>query len=110
MKREERCKYNRKTLVWEVCNEALNSSDIKCFFTDLLNNGCACGMIGGLIYYRDTERFFDKYYDKIEELRQETEENTGMPLRIEGFLKNWLAWFGFEETAYRLVNELGLEV
>lgn len=42
-------------------------------------------------------------------MRQEWEDNTGGPLRINGDLKNALAWFAFEEVAYQLAVELGLD-
>lgn len=96
----------------EVALEALDHSyeNPADFFQDLLQYGCACGMIGSLIYYVDTRNFYDKYYQEIEGLRWEFEENTGEPLQIKGDLKNFYAWFGFEETAYQLANELELEV
>jgi hypothetical protein len=49
-----------------------------------------------------------KCYDEIAELRSELEDSLGQPLQIKGDLKNWFAWFGFEETAYRMVEEIGL--
>ncbi|WP_165796624.1 hypothetical protein [Chryseobacterium sp. HMWF035] len=47
-------------------------------------------MYGGLIYRKDTHNFYDKYYDEIEELREEYEQNTGMPIKVEGDLKKLL--------------------
>ncbi len=36
-------------------------------------------------------------------------EEQGIPIRLAGRdLKNTLAWFGFEEVAYRMMGELGL--
>ena len=67
-------------------------------------------MISSLIYYSSTYTFFDKYYDEIEELRQDYQDNTGEPFNIQNDLKNTLAWFGFEETAWRLADELDIEV
>jgi len=32
------------------------------------------------------------------------EESTGEPLQIKNDLKNFLAWFAFEQVAYELVN------
>ena len=38
-------------------------------------------------------------------------ENVGEALNVgDRDWKNTLAWFGFEETAYRLAGELGIEV
>ncbi len=66
-------------------------------------------MVSSLIYYRDTHRFYDEYYDEIEDLRLEFEDNCGEPLKVKGDLKNFLAWFAFEETAYLLSIELRLD-
>jgi len=92
----------------EVAKECFNHDNIEYFFSDLCTYGCSCWMYGGLIYRKDTHDFYDKYYDEIEALREEYEQNTGMPIKIEGDLKNFFAWFAFEETAYQLANELGL--
>jgi len=93
-----------------VAREALDHEDIACFFSDLLQHGCVSGMIGSLIYYTDTHKFFDTHYDAIEELRMNYQENIGEPLEIKDNLKNFLAWYAFEETAYQMALELGLEV
>ena len=98
--------YSLKTA---VAQEALDYDNPEAFFHDLLNNGCVCGMVGSLIYYVDTRAFFDKHYDEIEGLREEYEDSTGEPIKIKGDIKNFLAWFAFEETAYQLANELGLD-
>lgn len=96
-----------------VAQEALDYHDDNPaqMFADLQRGGCISGMIGSLIYYHDTHAFFDRFYDEIEEMREQYEDDLGEPLRIKGDLKNWLAWFAFEETAYRIANDdLGLEL
>ncbi len=65
-------------------------------------------MIYSLIYYFDTHAFYDLHCDEIEGLRWELEDSLGQPLQTKGDLKNWFAWFGFEETAYRMVEEIGM--
>jgi len=67
-------------------------------------------MVSGLIYYSETHAFFDQHYEEIEDLRIATEEEIGEPLKIKGDLKNFLAWFAFEETAYQLAQELDLDI
>ncbi len=94
----------------EVAQEALEYCDIKSFFSDLLFHGCASGMIGSLIYYVDTHKFYDTHYNEIEEIREEYEDSIGESLKINGDLKNFLAWFAFEQVAYELAQELGIEV
>ncbi len=95
-----------------VADEALNyhSDDPSQMFHDLQRSGCQSGLIGSMIYYQDTHTFFDCHYDEIEDLREEYEDSVGQPISIVGDLKNWLAWFAFEETAFQLANELNLEI
>ena len=94
----------------EVANAAISSDDACQFFLDLASCGCASGYVGGLVYYTNTHAFFDCHYREIEFMREEWEENTGEPLCIRGDLKNFLAWFAFEETAFQMAHELGLEI
>jgi len=87
-----------------------SNDEIKCFFEDLNHGGCASGMVGDLIYYNDTEAFFIKFQDEIEELKEDLEDSMGEPLKIKGRITNWLAWFGFEETARNLASQLEIEI
>ncbi|MEM7001493.1 MAG: hypothetical protein AAF529_11955 [Pseudomonadota bacterium] len=90
---------------------AQRHDDIASLLSDLMRGGCASGTIGGMVYYADTHAFFDRYYHEIEALREEVQDQLGEPLCIRGDLKNHLAWFAFEGTAFRLAREeLGLEV
>ena len=92
-----------------VAQEALDYHCITDFFSDLLRYGCQRGMISSLIYYSDTRQFYDTHYDEIEDLRYELEQSLGEALKPDGDLKNWYAWFGFEETARKLADELGID-
>lgn len=80
------------------------------FFSLLFKIGCVSGMVNSLIWYTDTHAFFDTHYDQIEELRSYFEDEMGGRIKIIGDLKNTLAWFAFEEVAYTMAEELGLEV
>jgi len=94
------------------------------FFEDLLTHGCISGMIGDLIYYADTSKFFNKHRDDINSLLSETidEIGAGCPsdvfgdkfdkkdsLILEQNNQNLLAWFAFEETSRRIASELGFD-
>ncbi|MCF6194865.1 MAG: hypothetical protein L3J46_11095 [Kangiellaceae bacterium] len=94
----------------EVAEEALDHEDPQTFFKDLLQYGCISGMVTNLIYYKDTHAFYDKHYTEIEALREEYEESIGEPLKIPNDLKNFLAWFAFEQVAYQLVSEIEPEL
>jgi hypothetical protein len=86
---------------------------------DLLQHGCVSGMVGSLIYYGDTVKFYEDHKEEINGLLAEMCIDTGLspaelfgdkwdnedPLAQDTYNKNLLAWFGFEETAYRYANE-----
>ena len=82
-------------------------------FRDVLYAGCQSGIVGELIYYRDTVAFYNRYRKQINELLSETMSGTGLynlselfgdkwdaedPLATDTYNQNLLAWFGFEET------------
>lgn len=94
-----------------VINYIINDDDdIKAFFNDLRQGGCVSGMVSSLIYYKDTHNFYDTFYYEIENLRIEYEESIGEPVKIDNNdLKNQLAWYSFQETAYKLYQELNLD-
>lgn len=100
---------NPNTIKAYVAEEALSHhyKDVSNFFSDLLQHGCISGMISSLIYYIDTHNFYDTYYDEIEDLRMSYESSLGKPITIKGDLKNFMAWFAFEQTAYKMVYEFG---
>ena len=97
------------------------NEEIKMFFEDLLRSGCQSGIIGSLIYYKDTNDFFDKYEEEIEDLISKNMEMLGIetrPLFIESLNgsaenmtqeKNLLSWFAFEEIA-REISENNLKI
>ena len=91
-----------KTIEAHVAQEALENENIIAFFSDLQHHGCVSGMVSSLVYYCDTHAFYDEFYDEIEELRLSHEDMIGEPIKINGDMKNFFAWFAFEETAYRI--------
>lgn len=76
------------------------------FFDDLNENGCVSGMITELIYYKDTYAFYDRHYHDIEKIRAELEYGVPVPLRDDH--KNYYAWLGFEYTAYKIGEKIGV--
>ena len=109
-KLQEIVKKSPNTIKACVAQEALEHSydDIKNFFSDLQQHGCISGMIGSLIYYKDTEEFFHKHYEEIIDLKTEFEESTGEPMIIPHQVANYLAWFSFEHEAQKLAIKIGL--
>lgn len=94
------------------------------YLQDVLNHGCTSGMVSDLIYYTDTEKFYKKHLDEINELLKGMLEDTGLnllelfgdkfdrddPLCLETHNQNLLAWFAYEETARQILEEQGIEV
>lgn len=93
------------------------------FIKDILKNGCQSGMVGHLIYYKDTNEFYDKYENEIEDKLEEYGTGCGYENRFQQLAslngsdnvgnimqeKNLLAWFGFEETLRDIADELECE-
>ena len=77
------------------------------FVHDVLYGGCQSGIVGELIYYKDTHEWFDTYYEDIMALREELSDMMGEPLNspVDTDMKNWFAWLSFEETARKLYPE-----
>lgn len=92
-----------------VAKEALRDTDTCAveWLRGLIEHGCVSGWDGSLIYYADTHDFFEEHYDEIEVLREQWVEQTGQDLQISGDLKNYLTWFGFEQTAWHIMQEAG---
>lgn len=104
-------------LMRRVCNYVIDRwgdySDKSGIFTDVLHYGCQSGIVGELIYYADTVRFYKQYRQEINELLYRLMEEMGSyapadlfgdkwdkedPLAQDTYNQNLLAWFGFEET------------
>lgn len=92
------------------------------FGSDLSQGGCSSGMIGELIYYSDTLSFYQRHQDEIDAMLMELLSDCGYKSPEELFRgwdeddmfcrdthnQNLIAWFGFEETAKRLLNNIGI--
>ncbi len=93
------------------------------FITCTLQNGCVSGMVGELIYYSDTCKFYEKHKDDIYLLAEEQAQEMGYNNVFELYAslngakdlggidqqENLLAWYGFEETLRNIANELEIE-
>lgn len=123
-KPENETKLERVCRVW-LNNHGRDYGDgWKGAYKDLEYGGCQSGMVGSLIYYRDTVRFYKRYQKEIDALLKEFLSDLGAdgpqglfgekwdkedPLAREDENKNLLAWFGFEETARRIAQQNGYE-
>lgn len=112
--------------VKRICNAHIKNYDTpKQFYEDLQTGGCQSDLIGELVYYADTTAFYKRYKSEINELLSEWLIDLGTespqtlfgdkwdkkdPLALETQNQNLLAWFAFEETAFNLAREEGIEI
>lgn len=109
--RDRQSTFLKRKVAQMIIEQADGYEQIDDFFNDLFQGGCASGIIGDLIYYKQTHAFFDEYYDDIETLRLQTQEETEMTFKVESDLKNYFAWFAFEEVARQIMMEdLGIDL
>lgn len=109
-------KENSNALEYEVISIILNHEDegLESFISNILNYGCVSGIVGELIYYYQTEEFFNIFKDEINDLAHSLSEDIyGNPFELYYNLnyecsKNNLSWFAFEEITRMLANELEL--
>lgn len=117
-------KLEKKVYAW-LKSQARDYDDksIKSAMNDLMQGGCQSGIVGSLIYYTDTIKFFRRYRVEINALLVEALDNSGCsifelfgdkwekedPLAQEEHNQNLLAWFGFEESAVAMFNRAELE-
>ena len=100
-------------------------SEMESFIKDLLQHGCVSGMVGELIYYTDTTKFYKKYKSEIQKLLQNQLQEFGMSSPSEMFGKKWdqddifceedfnqnlLAWYAMEETTRNVAYQLELDI
>lgn len=93
-------------------------------YNDLLYGGCQSGIVGHLICYHDTLKFYKTHKKDIHVLLKDMLDLTGLsphelfgekwdtedPSADEQSNQNLLAWFGFEESARNLMEREGVEV
>ena len=106
-----------KTLKMEVMEiledmVVMKNSTMEDEITNVLEYGCVSGIVSELIYYYQTEAFFDRHKDEINELAHElSEEIYGDKYSIYNNLqydcsKNTLAWLGLEEMTRVIAEEM----
>ena len=116
-----------KAVQAEINRHAQDYADTgaKGFLKDLIQGGCRSGMVGSLVYYKDTIPFYKKHKAEITAMLKETLSDTGIKSPAELFGDKWdtedifaeettnqnlLAWFGFEETARKIASDNGIEI
>tara|TARA_R100001460_G_scaffold11988_4_gene27752 strand:- start:3039 stop:3386 length:348 start_codon:yes stop_codon:yes gene_type:complete len=97
--------------------EWINNNLEKGQIAEVVQHGCSGGVVSELIYYKDTEAFYEKYkeeiWDKLYDSAQDCDEhrsclhfmstfNGGCDVGSDLQFRNLLAWWAVEETCYQL--------
>ena len=85
---------------------------------EIAEHGCASGVAGGMIYYRETCALYDKYAEELHAVLGNYLDLTGeqLPSYISGYLgdltgfKNAMVWFVAEVYAQEMTNIDEVEV
>lgn len=108
----------------QAANYDMSENPLESVFSDLFQGGCQSGMVGHLIYYKDTLAFYRKHRAEIDALLSDVMQDLGVdspaglfgdkwdksdPFARDTQNRNLLAWFGFEEAARRLCDRAGIE-
>ena len=111
-----------RTVINSLLNTGLNSEDLFLHIHDVCHWGCETGCVSDLIYYTDTEKFFNnnrkdilylarQYFDwNVEENNYVLELKYGIVYRenqvkFTKIEKNYLSWFVYETICgYILTN------
>ncbi len=108
-----------KSAVIDIIMDRTESERIH-FITDTLKHGCVSGMVGELIYYSDTCKFYNEHKEDIFDLADESgicnsavelfaSLNGAKDVHSVDEEENLRAWFGFEEMLRRIADQLEIE-
>ena len=101
----------------EIINDmvVMNEETIESVISEILTYGCESGIVGELMYYNQTEKFFNRHKDEINEMAHELSDDIyGNPYEIYhnfqyGCSKNTMAWWAFEEMTKIIAEEMEIE-
>ena len=83
-----------------------NNEEIIAYLENVTTYGCVNGTVSSLIYYSDTEAFFDRHSEEIFELIEDMAEEGIIDKKQIELSKNNLAWTAFELIAWEIRDEL----
>ena len=84
----------------------MNNEEILEHVAQIINYGCATGMVSTLMTYKDTDEFFNNHSDEILELLDDDKEEGILDINEIEFNKNWLSWYAFERITFDIQYEL----
>ena len=93
-----------KEIIDITLNEILDYEKYDEYFNNLFTYGCSAGVCKNLIYYSDTEDFFDRNSSEILDFLNELKEIYNFE-NLE-YSKNNITWLTYEIITNRIYNEL----
>lgn len=114
-----------KRVINDLLSNGYTTEELKYYMEDILQYGCSGGNVSSLIYYSETERFFNCYREEILNLFREFicdtgsyyENYQGKYTKIYDTIiyedqrkytleeKNNLSWFAYEEVVRRITED-----
>jgi len=108
----------QQSIIKELLDEYSDDTNLVGYMKDVLEHGCASGI--WLCYYTDTNNWYDKYENEIEDLLEQYQDECGFVDRFETISslngsqnvgnicqeKNLLCWYGYEETIRYLLTQV----
>lgn len=73
------------------------------FLEDVMNYGCASGIVSELIYFNDTKDFFIKHMEEIFDIYNDIKDNLSPDFEVNA---NNLSWLAFEYMTNIIYNEI----
>ena len=83
-----------------------NDNEILAAVEEIVTYGCQSGIVTSLVYYKDTEAFFNRHVDEIFELIEDFKAEGIIDMNSFELSKNNLAWFAFETITQEIYQEL----
>ena len=93
-------------IIVDMLSENATNEEVIGTLEDITTYGCASGVVPALVYYSDTEAFFDRHSEEIFELIEDMAEEGIIDKKQIELSKNNLAWTAFELIAWEIKDEL----
>ena len=93
-------------IIVDMLSENADNEEVMGTVEDITTYGCASGCVPALVYYSDTEAFFDRHSEEIFELIEDAAKEGIIDKNRLELTKNNLAWTAFELIAWEIRDEL----
>ena len=90
----------------DKAEECETNEEIITMVNNILTYGCASGIVSDMIYYNDTESFFDTHSEEIFDLLNESIAEGLTDANNMDFSKNNLSWWAYEVITSQILYEL----